>query len=113
MTIEPFPVDPKKNTKAPGGERHHGGRVKDPNNTGSAPTNPAPAKPCDDSGCATPKASDAGASAANMARPQPGSPGQQGRADRPGAHVKTDRNGKTYEGKTGVSGETAEDASDI
>ena len=27
---------------------------------------------------------------------------------RPGEGVQTDRNGKTYEGKTGVSGETAE-----
>jgi hypothetical protein len=31
------------------------------------------------------------------------------RRERPGAEVETARNGKTYEGKTGVSGETAED----
>ncbi len=40
--------------------------------------------------------------------PQP--PGKRRvRSERPGAEVETDRNGKTYEGKTGVSGETAED----
>jgi hypothetical protein len=106
MTMKPYPVDPK-NTKAPGGERHDAGRVTDPKkkkNTGSAPTNPStaptPASPCDDSGCATPKASDADASPAS-------------RADRPGAGVRTDRSGKTYEGKTGVSGEVAEDDDEV
>ena len=35
--------------------------------------------------------------------------GRRVRSERPGAEVETARNGKTYEGKTGVSGETAED----
>ncbi|MEO6594161.1 MAG: hypothetical protein ABIP94_05360 [Planctomycetota bacterium] len=39
---------------------------------------------------------------------KPRSPGEQ-RTERPGGNVSTDSNGKTYEGNTGVSGETAED----
>jgi len=45
---------------------------------------------------------------ASPAKPREGSSGQQQKQapGRPGEGKKTDRNGKTYEGKTGVSGET-------
>jgi len=43
-----------------------------------------------------------------VVQPTPGK--RRERAGRPGAHVETDRSGKTHEGNTGISGETAEDS---
>ncbi|MEO6594500.1 MAG: hypothetical protein ABIP94_07090 [Planctomycetota bacterium] len=37
-------------------------------------------------------------------------PAKPGPSERPGGNVQTDRTGKTSEGNTGVSGETAEDS---
>ena len=98
MSSKPDPVDPKQAKAVKGGSKR-------------------PAKPSAEVADQTP--------AEQLPRPRrPGRPKGQTtgerpvstkgrvRSERPGAQVETDRNGKTYEGKTGISGETADDGDD-
>jgi hypothetical protein len=68
---------------------------------------PTTAKPGDGRACSTPKEDPDASEPDSSCGPPPRKPA---RSERPGGNVETDARGKTHEGNTGVSGETAEDS---
>ena len=92
----------------PGRNRYHPGRPHDFLDVGTPSTNPlvSQAEPC-----TSPDLEHAEAEPCSST--SPGGSRQMDRPGRPGAGVTSDSSGKTHEGKTGVSGETAETDEDL